>query len=134
MNKKIHIRAMNLKDRFKQQFKTTKKEKIVTIALIIILIGYGVYQTAHGLTLPQVANEASYKYGLIQGKSEWSSCSDADGDCQTGLTDCSGPVSGDGMCSCCRSKRVCQEEKFLNKFKYTINYIFFVKSILRTVV
>jgi hypothetical protein len=91
MNKKIHIRtynAMNLKDRFKQQFKMTKIEKIVTIALIIILVGYGVYQTAYGLTLTQVANEASYKYGFIQGKSEWGSCSDADGDCQTGLTDC----------------------------------------------
>jgi hypothetical protein len=70
-------------------------ERIAKIGLVALLVGYGIYQTAYGIMIPtalqRTATDASYKYGFIQGKSEWGSCSDADGDCQTGLTDCQSP-------------------------------------------
>jgi hypothetical protein len=46
MNKKIHIRAydhMNIKQQFKM-----KKEKVLTIVLLGILVGYGAFQVAYG--------------------------------------------------------------------------------------
>jgi hypothetical protein len=70
-------------------------ERIAIIGLVALLVGYGIYQTAYGIVIPtalqRTATDASYKWGFIQGKSEWGSCSDADGDCQTGLTDCQSP-------------------------------------------
>jgi hypothetical protein len=36
----------------KSHFKMTKKEKVLTLVLLGILIGYGWYETAYGLTMP----------------------------------------------------------------------------------
>jgi len=67
-------------------------ERIAIIGLVALLVGYGIYQTAYGIVIPtalqRTATDASYKWGFKNGKSEWVDCSDADGDCQTGLADC----------------------------------------------
>ena len=72
-----------------------KQQKIVVAALLIFILGVFTYHVAYGIVIPtalqRTATDASYKWGFNQGKSEWSSCSDADGDCQTGLTDCQSP-------------------------------------------
>jgi hypothetical protein len=67
---------MNLKSRFQNEFKMTKKEKILTVILAIILVGYGIYQTAFA------TNESSYKYGFRTADfARGSGCDDTDGDC-----------------------------------------------------
>jgi hypothetical protein len=64
-------------------FKVSKKQNRILLGLAIAaLVGIFFYQVAYG------SNESSYKWGFIQGKSEWSGCSDADGNCATGLNDC----------------------------------------------
>src|SRR5215469_8014768 len=68
MNKKIHISAyshMNIK----QQFKMTKKERVLTIVLLGIIVGYGAFQIAYG------TNESDYKYGHELGKADYQQCS-----------------------------------------------------------
>jgi len=52
-----------------KEFKMTKREKITTIVLLGILIGYGWYQVAYG------TNESDYKYGYKDGLSEYHYCS-----------------------------------------------------------
>lgn len=61
------------------------------VALLAFLRSMFCYQVAYGIVIPKAlqltATDASYKWGFKNGKDEWDSCSDADGDCQTGLSD-----------------------------------------------
>ena len=53
---------MNLKQQM------TKKEKILTVILVGILVAYGWYQVAYG------TNESDYKYGYKDGLGEYHHC------------------------------------------------------------
>jgi len=55
---------MNLK----KKFKMTKKEKVLTLVLVGILVASGAYQVAYG------TNESDYKYGYKDGVYEYHDC------------------------------------------------------------
>jgi hypothetical protein len=72
--------------------KFTKKEKILLIGLVALLIGYGIYQTVYA------TNESSYKTGYSLGSddSNWKrACTDFESDCNTSC----GVTSNDTACT-----------------------------------
>jgi len=56
---------MNLK----KKFKMTKKEKVLSLVMVGILIGYGAYQVAYG------TNESDYRIGYKDGLASYQYCS-----------------------------------------------------------
>lgn len=69
---------MNLKERFQKELKMTKKEKILTIILVGIIVAYGWYQVAYGAKESWFTK--GYFIGLGDGKANLRDSNDAGSD------------------------------------------------------
>jgi hypothetical protein len=75
----VYVEGMNLK--------VLGDSKKATIALIVLLVGYGIYQAVYA------TNESAYQFGYKQGKDAWDCYKDPEAGCFLGNDACTSTIT-----------------------------------------